>query len=217
MREPGSDADRTLVFSLVRRAVLFELRLYRSVARWVSRRPAVPAGNVEAVGYSRMVTPVMWLWIFGSAVEVVVVHLLIPWPTVRIVLLIVSIWGLIWMVGFLASLKVYPHLIGDSELRIRHGAAVDITVPWDSIASVVAQRRDLPSSIRTLQFRTTERGTDLQVGVSGEVNVRVVLTHPMIVPTPKGDREVAELSFWVDDPHAFVARARARLAKTATS
>jgi hypothetical protein len=112
---------------------------------------------------------------------------------------------------------MYPHLIGDSELRIRHGASVDITVPWDSIASVVAQRRDLPSSIRTLQFRETERGTDLQVGVSGEVNVRVVLTHPMTVPTPKGGREFAELSFWVDDPHAFVARARARLAKTATS
>jgi hypothetical protein len=204
-------ADVRSVFSLGRKAVLFELRLYRSLYRWVTRRPVVPVPDVEAFGYSQAVTPVMWLWIFASAAEMVVVHLLIPWPTVRIILLIVSAWGLIWMVGFLASLKVYPHLLGDAGLRIRHGASVDIAIPWESVASVIAQRRDLPSSIRTIQLRETAHGTDLQVGVSGEVNVHVVLARPVTVSTPKGDHVITELSFWVDDPHAFVARARQRL------
>lgn len=206
-----SEVDRRWVFSFARRALIFELRLYRSLFRWMTRRPVVPSADVEAIGYSQAVTPVMWLWIFASATEMVVVHLLIPWPAVRIILLVVSAWGLIWMVGFLASLKVYPHLLGASTLRVRHGASVDITIPWDSITSVAAQRRDLPSSIRTLQPRETKSGTDLQVGVSGEINVHAVLRHPLTVPTPKGTQDIAGLSFWVDDPHAFVARARQHL------
>lgn len=211
-----SEVDRRWVFSFARRALIFELRLYRSLFRWMTRRPVVPSADVEAIGYSQAVTPVMWLWIFASAIEMVVVHLLIPWPAVRIILLVVSAWGLIWMVGFLASLKVYPHLLGASTLRVRHGASVDITIPWDSIASVAARRRDLPSSIRTLQPRETKSGTDLQVGVSGEINVHAVLRHPLTVPTPKGTQDITELSFWVDDPRAFVARARQHLTSEVT-
>ena len=30
----------------------------------------------------------------------------------------------------------------------------------------------------------------------------------MIAATPNGDKEISELSFWVDDPRAFVARVR---------
>jgi hypothetical protein len=205
-----TDGTGRSVVSLARKAVMFELRLYRSLFRWLTRRPVVPNADVEAVGYAQAVTPVMSLWIFASAVEMVVVHLLVPWPTVRIILLVVSAWGLIWMVGFLASLRVYPHLVDDTTLRIRHGASLDIAVPWDSVSSVVAQRRDLPSSIRTMQVRQTTNGTNLQVGVSGEVNVHATLRYPLTVPTPKGELSITELSFWVDDPHAFVARARQR-------
>ena len=203
-----ADVDRRSVFSLARGAVMFELRLYRSLFRWITRRPVVPSADVEAVGYSQAVTPIMLLWIFASAVEMVVVHLLLPWQTVRIILLIISAWGLIWMIGFLASLTVHPHLLSDTTLRVRHGATVDIAVAWDSIATIVYQRRDLPPSIRTMQFRGTKSGTDLQVGVSGEVNVHAVLRHPLTVPTPRGDKEITELSFWVDDPKSFVGRAR---------
>jgi hypothetical protein len=99
---------------------------------------------------------------------------------------------------------------------VRHGASVDIAIPWDSIASVVAQRRDLPSSIRTLQPRETKSGTNLQVGVSGEVNVHAVLRHTLTVPTPKGNQRITGLSFWVDEPNALVARARQHLTADAT-
>jgi hypothetical protein len=204
------------VFSLGRKAVVFELRLYRSLFRWVTRRPAIPSGDVQPFGYTQAVAPVMWLWIFASAAEMVVVHLLVPWPTVRIILLIISAWGLIWMIGFLASLKVHPHLLSDATLRVRHGASVDIAIPWNAVDTVVAQRRDLPSSMRTVQLRETDTGTDLQVGVSGEVNVRVKLKHPLTVPTPRGYVRITELSFLADDPPGLVAQARQHLTSAAT-
>lgn len=211
-----SDLDRRGVFSLVRRGVAFELRLYRSLLRWVARRPVVPSADAEAFGYARLVTPVMCLWIFASAVEIVVVDLLLPWQTARIVALVLGVWGLLWMLGFLASLNVQPHLVDGSGIRVRHGASIDIAVPWDAIATIANRRRDLPSSIRTLQPQETPSGTDLQVVVSGEVNVHVVLYGPMTVPTPKGSQEISELSVFADDPRALVTRARQSLTSAAT-
>jgi len=205
-----SEVSVMTAFSLLRRAVMFELRLYRSLFRWVTRRPDV-AGDVEAFGYAQLVTPVMWLWIFASAVEVPLVHVLIPWDTVRIIALALSVWGLLWMVGLLASLNVYPHLFSPTALRVRHGSSVDIALPWHAIATITAERRELPSSARTLQPRETERGTDLAVAVSGQVNVHAVLRRPTSVPTPKGDMVIAELSFLVDEPRDFVRRARQHL------
>jgi hypothetical protein len=209
-----SDVGSRSVFSLAGRVVMFEVRLYVSLVRWLARRPAVPR-DVEAFGYSQVVAPVMWLWIFASAAEMVVVHLLIPWPIVRIIVLVISAWGLIWMIGFLASIKVHPHLVGPASLRVRHGSSVDIAVPWESIASIVVRRRDLPSSIRTLRFDETN-STHLQVAVSDQVNVHVVLTDTLTVPTRKGDRKITELSFWADDPKDLVARARHILAAATT-
>lgn len=206
--------DPRRLLSLARRGVVLEIRLYHALARWVVRRPHVPP-PLEPWGYAQAVTPVMWLWIFASAVEVPLVHLLIPWDTVRIVVLVLSIWGLVWMVGMLASLNVYPHLVGDTALRVRHGATVDIAVPWEAIARVAVDRRHLDSTVWTLQPRETERGTDLQVAVSGQVNVHVVLAHPLTVPTPKGPTRISDLSFLVDDPRALVTRARRHIGAAA--
>ena len=95
---------------LLRRGVLFELRLYRSLLRWLARRPDVPRSGAEAFGYSREVTPLLLVWIFASAIEIPFFHLLIPWHSVRVIGLVVSVWGLLWMLGFLAGLYLIKPL-----------------------------------------------------------------------------------------------------------
>ncbi|MBY9073259.1 hypothetical protein K1X13_00355 [Nocardioides sp. WL0053] len=45
------------VVRLVRRGVVFELRLCRSLFRWVARRTHGLAPGVEPFGYARAVTP----------------------------------------------------------------------------------------------------------------------------------------------------------------
>ena len=112
---------------LLGEAILFELALYRSLTRWVARRPDVSCG-AKPIGYSRLVAPMLWLWIFGSMVEVVAVELVLrhldqPWAAaVRVPMLLLGIWGVVWMLGVLASYRVRPHLLTDTELRIRSGA-----------------------------------------------------------------------------------------------
>jgi hypothetical protein len=193
--------------ALVKHALVFELNIYKSLLRWLSRQPSLPAG-FEPVGYARLATPMLALWIFGSALELPLVHVLVPWHGVRISLLIVGVWGLLWMIGLLAGLRSYPHLLGADVLRIRNGALHDIAIPWSAISHVTTEDRSLPSSMWVLQPQETDRGLHLNVAVSGRVNVHLVLHEELAVHTTKGEMVIAGASLWVDEPRDVAARIR---------
>ena len=199
---------------LAYRAVRYELRLYASLTRWVIRRPSVPRGQTP-VTYAQAATPVIALWIFASAMEIPLFHVLVSWHSVRVAGLALGVWGLIWMLGMLASLRVHPHLFDASTLRVRNGASIDIAVPWQAIETLNVRRADLPSSARSFQPEETESGTHLRIGVSGQTNVHAQLTEPLTVRTPHGRQTIVELSFLVDDPRAFVREAQDRLVSRA--
>ena len=88
----------TTVLSLVRRAVAFEVNLYRSLFRWVTRRPDVPSG-AAAFPYVGAIATLLWAFVIVSAIELVAVHLLLPWATIRLVADLLGLWGLVWMLG----------------------------------------------------------------------------------------------------------------------
>jgi hypothetical protein len=205
MRVTDSPTDRR-IGRLAKRAITFELGIWLSLYRWIARRPRVRPG-AHGFGYSTAVQPIIWVFIVVSAIEVVVVHSLLPWPVVRMVALIIGAWGLTWMVGLLASVKVNVHELSAAGLRVRYGSNVDVTVPWDAVASVRPHRQDLPSS-RTVQLDETDGGTVLKVGVSSQTNVRVALREPVTVRLPKGEQQIVELRCYADDPSAFVSCAR---------
>ncbi|WP_377320614.1 hypothetical protein ACFJIY_16420 [Pimelobacter simplex] len=193
------------------RFVRLEVQLYAALGRWLARRVDVPAG-ATGWGYSRMVTPVMWLWIFGSACELPIAHVLVPWEGVRIALLVVGVWGVVWMIGLLASLKVYPHLVAEAGLTVRYGKLARIAVPWTAIAEARYDDRDIEGVVRTLRTREGEAGTELYVPVNNRVNVVLVLAEPLPVPMPRGVVPAVLLGIWLDDPREFVAAARAAIA-----
>jgi hypothetical protein len=147
----------------------------------------------------------MALWIFASAAEIPLLHILVPWESARLVLLVLSVWGLAWMLGMYAGIRTHPHLVTDEALRLRYSTWVDLTVPWRCVREVRAEKRDLPSSIRILQG-----APDVHVAVSGRTNVTAELASATTVVTGKGPVVATSVSFWVDDPHAFVSRWKAR-------
>ncbi len=200
---------------LAKHAVVFELNIYKSLLRWLLRRPSIPAG-FEPVGYAHLATPMMGLWIFGSALELPLAHVLVPWHGLRVGLLAIGVWGLLWMLGALAGLRSYPHLLGHDTLRIRNGATHDIAIPWGAIAQVTTQDRSLPSSMWVLQPHETDQGTHLNVAVSGRVNVHLTLRNQLLLRTKKGDMLVTGLSLWADEPRSAALRIR-RHAESRTS
>lgn len=198
--------------ALLREAFLFELALYRSLARWVARRPDVPSGATP-IGYSHLITPMLWLWIFGSTVEVVVVevvlrHLDQPWAAaLRMPLLLLGIWGVAWMLGMLASNRVRPHLLTDTELRVRNGARTWLTVPLEAIESSRPVEHEVPGVIRSLHV---ENALAL-VGAGSRTNLELVLDGPTTVSTSRGGVTVDRVGIWVDEPRAIAAQIKPRL------
>jgi hypothetical protein len=194
-------------FSLVRWLVVLEIGIWRSLLLWALRRVPGLGPGVQSFGYARDITPLLGAFVFVSALEVIVVHLLLPWETARLVALGIGIWGLLWMVGFLASMRVFRHLLDDDGLRIRSGTTADIRIPWQAVERVTARRGSVPKG----------RSVQVQDGVAHfavlkQAKVAVVLHRPTPVTLPDGIHEISELRFYADDPRAFVAAARARLA-----
>ena len=203
----------TTVVSLARRAVAFEIALYRSLFRWVTRRPDVPPGAV-ACSYVGAVAVLLWAFIGMSAVELVVLHLLLPWETVRLVADVLGIWGLMWMLGLVASYRVHPHVVSESGLRIRQGHGIDITVPFDVVATVAVRERSRDTS-KAVQVDRSEQAVVLNVVMGSMTDVDVRLKRPLLVPVRGAEESVTEIRLYADDPRRLVAAAREHLAPAA--
>ena len=203
----------TAALALVRRAVAFELSLYRSLLRWVTRRPDVPPGGV-GFSYVGAVAVLLWAFIVVSAIELVVLHVLLPWEGVRLAADVLGIWGLIWMLGLAASYYVHPHVVGGSGLRVRLGNRTDLTVPWDVVASIGVRERSRDTS-KAVQLDRGERGVVLNLVMGSRTDVDVRLSRPHVVPLRGVDEAVTEIRLYADDARGLVRQAREHLAAAA--
>ena len=194
--------------NLARRALAAEVGIWLGLGRWLHRRwrPPVVAGATEH-GYARLVSPMIWLFVAMSAVEMAVLHLVLPWATARGVSLVLGLWGLLWMLGLLAGLRAHPHVVGPGGLRLRYRTAVDVALPWSSVAEVAARSGDHPGS-RTIRLVESEQGTVLVLAVGGQTSVDVRLVQPLVVRLPAGPVEVVALRVHADDPRGLVAAVR---------
>jgi hypothetical protein len=179
--------------------------MWRSLARWLARRPDVPAGGTPFAYRSPMMA-VLIVFINVSVLEVIAFHLLVPWQVPRIVLLVLGIWGVIWMFGMLAAVTIRPHVVGPEGLLVRHSLSVDIRIPWDAVlgARQVRERRE-GRSVQVVE-------DTLHVLVMQESAVEVTLNRPVAVSLSATRRpEVTAPRFHADDAAGLVAAIRAGL------
>ena len=195
----------------MRRALWMEIWGYVSIFRFVFRRPKVPAG-ATAFTYHRPVLPLVIAFIVVSSIELLVVDVLVRrWPSVRIALLALGIWGLVWMFGLLFGLLTRPHAVGPDGIRLRSGAEVDIPLRWEQIEAVT--RRKLSSPDKQPQISTDDNGDRiLHLHTQNETTVQIRLRQPATVRLPRGTQTVSRIELFADEPAAFVEAARGYLA-----
>ena len=101
------------------RAGRYELGLYCDLIRWARGRTDVsegaralphPPGRLQMLGF---LTAVL-------LIELVAVHLLLPSGTVRLIALLLSLWGIVFVWGLVASERVRPSYIDDQQLSLIH-------------------------------------------------------------------------------------------------
>jgi hypothetical protein len=197
-------------------ALKLEVTLYLALARWITRRPDVPSGTTP-IGYSRLVAPMLWLWIFGSATEVVVLDVLLSrwWTPLRVPLLVLGVWGLVWMLGMMAAYRTRPHLLGEEALQVRDGIHARIDVRLDRIGGVRTVDHDLPGLLKSVHVEGEGPDAVLLVGVGSRTNLDLVLTAPTTLETPHGPTTVSRVGLWVDEPREVADLVRRRLSAPA--
>lgn len=197
-----------------KRALLLELSIYASIGRFIARRPAIPRG-AAGFSYHKPVLTVLIIFIVLSAVEIPIVDLIVHrWPVVRVLFLILGIWGVTWMFGFLCAYLMKPHTVGPDGIRVRQGLEVDLAFSWDDIASVARNKRvDEPKSPR---FEETDASRILVYRMQDETDIEIELERPTVVRLPGGgakggEQTITGLRIWVDDPRAFMDEVRKHL------
>lgn len=210
---PDAGPAGPTVLGLARRALRFELNTWRCLARWLARRPDVPAGGVAFAYRGPMALPIGVITAL-SVLETVVVDVAVPWPWpwLRFTFLALGIWGVTLMLGLLAAVTVLPHVAGPAGLRVRHGHSLDAHVPWDAVAGARVTRGSRDG--RSVQVADGV----LYVLATSQYAAEVRLARPVAVRLP-GDRhaEVTTVRLHADDPAGLVAEVRATASQSNSS
>jgi hypothetical protein len=186
---------------VVLRLARAEAGVVRSLWWAVRRRSDVGPGDLPLPYAGRFRLVLGALAVLG-ALETAVVHVLLPWQTARWVLLAVSLYALLWVLGSGLSLFQHPHLLRDDELVLRFGHLRSVAVP---LAGLVAVRRSVQSGHGKVLRRDGDR---LVLSVMGDTDVELRFDPPVRVA---GQGEpVIRVAFWVDDPQAVVRLLRDR-------
>jgi hypothetical protein len=193
--------DRVVAEEPLLRPAVSELRYGHSLVLAVAGRRRVPAGATP-FGYTRGTMGVPVAIGVASLVEVVVVHLLVPWQWLRMILLVLSIWGVLILAGYFASRVVHPHLVIDDRLHLRWGRMTVLTTPLANVSSV---------SRRANHAHTQPHvdGDRMILTQFQSTNVVVRFVDPVSADAPVSTKErpadvqVTEVQLYVDDPERF--------------
>jgi hypothetical protein len=210
IRLPAATSARERIARIAERALRAEAATWMALWRAVAVRPRVPRG-ASGFGYDRPVRAILIAFLVVSAIEVPVVDLLVHrWPAVRIPLLVLGIWGVATMLGMLLGFATRPHAVGPDGIRVRHGAAVDLDLPWSVIASVAPRRRSLGGA-PTWSLTGSDEREVLHHVVQDGTDVDIELEHPVELRLPAGAVRVHEVRISVDDVPGFLAAVRAHI------
>ncbi|RKS07461.1 hypothetical protein DFP74_3131 [Nocardiopsis sp. Huas11] len=181
-----------------------ELTVMLALPRLLRRSPRIPdTTTVRAAGP----VPVLSCAVLALAVPGCVLSPLVGGPGwLSWVLFGVSLYAACYALGLWALHGTEGHLVGRTQLRVRHGATTDLGLPLtgaDSARVDPRTHRGGPVSVD---------GDTLTVALFGRTNVTVGFAHPVRAEFPDRDPvEVTRVRFFADAPEAAVAAIGAAL------
>jgi hypothetical protein len=148
---------------------------------------AIPSQDGGAVGVGVI--------LFLSAVEIVLVDLMLSAPWARVAALIAGLAAACLMTGFAAALSAYPHRVAGGVLTVSYGASFHARVPLSLIRDVAVRRR-LSDQRRTAEID----GGVLSVPVMSTTNLVLELHGPARLEAGRTVGEVREIRIHAKDP-----------------
>ncbi|MFB9906446.1 hypothetical protein [Allokutzneria oryzae] len=163
---------------------------FRALFLLLRGRRDVPEG-ATALPCSGESTSTLVALLVVSVIELVAVEFLVPWAVVRWILLALSVYSVLWLVGYIASLITRPHLVGPEELVLRSGSRVELSFPVTAVRAAWTERKGnhggsvtvdgetlvLPNGDTTTVVVEFDRSCEVDLGKRGRHAVRRVRFH----------------------------------------
>ncbi|GLX53256.1 hypothetical protein Shyhy01_62060 [Streptomyces hygroscopicus subsp. hygroscopicus] len=198
-QEALNQALSTVLPAPVAKVMGMEFGLFRALWRWIRRKPDAPEGH-QILTYGSEIKPIMWAMVFLVPLEILAVEFLVPWSVVRIILLALSIYGTLWVLGFIAALSIRPHSVGDGKMVLRFAHFVQIAIPLDLVESVRTTRHS--GYRRAVQI--DDGVLAMPIGDSTTLSVKLREPYPVAPKTGKPLQEVREVRFAADNTREAV-------------
>lgn len=181
-----------------------ELDMWRIISFLVRRKKNVPDGAVTFRYGSEQRAVFIALFIV-SIVEIVVVEVIVPWNTVRMIVIVLSIYGAIWLVLFFLSFRINPHYLDDSHLVLRVGLLAEIRIELKNIASISAMHRTWENKFLSLSDGNAviKHGSD--------TNIQIQLCEPISGVGDTASCFSNSVYCAVDDPKMFTSTVKTRI------
>jgi hypothetical protein len=127
---------------------------------------------------------------------------LAPWSWLSPVLIIISVYAAVWVVGIYASLRAFPHLVMEQGLLLRYGVLGDAWIPWGEVDHVVKESRTSPGGMDGL---STKDGI-ATLAVGGRTAVTIRRRSPgKVKGFLRETSGISQIRVATDDPDAFLA------------
>ncbi len=198
------DAMQRQIGPIPARLIAGEPKLWAAIFLWTSGRSRGDMGGFHYSASSNLgpVFVVVLVLILLEGLGAGLLARLAPWPWLSPVLIIVSAYAAIWVIGIYASLRAYPHLVTKHGLLLRYGVLGEAWIPWPEFDQVVKEGRVSPGGMDGLW--TKDGIATMAVGGRTTLTIRC-----RTFGTVKGFlREVAgirEIRVAADEPDAFLA------------
>lgn len=153
-----------------------------------------PPQGAAAFAYHRGLAPLLWVFSFIMAAELLITHLLVSalWSAVAaLTLSAVSLAALLWTFLFLRSLKRRPVLVDADSVTMRIGFLKSVQVPAANISGLRS----------TWPREELKRRGVLNFALINYPNIMLDLNPPL----PAGRRTLIAIAHRLDDPAGFTA------------
>ena len=172
-----------------------DLTVWRSLFAWVTKRSMVEPGAIE-LPYIRAIRTILWVFVGLSAIEVPIMDLILrPWPWIRYPFLALGIWGVVYMIGFVAAYEKLPHTLTSDALTLRAGPLAEYSIPRHLISAIKLDQQSYESN-KSRQIL----GNRFALLMAGSTNVTVELSSSISIEHRHEVRQVDSISFYLDDP-----------------
>lgn len=185
----------------------------RALVLWILRRTDVPVGGRGfAPAPGALAMPIAF--VVAALIELVVLHLLIPWEWLRWTLAALTVISLVPILGSVAAQKVYPHVLRGGDFLVRSGGRPIASIPVADIAAVVSRHRYSPTEATVTEgalILPTGDGTNVEIDLRRPVTVRL----RGLLPSMTSAGEVTTVRLSLETPADVIAALDPRSSQTA--